>query len=397
MGILETREVRISHRFDDAKWLRMKNRPKMPQTSQLRCVDLFAGGGGMTLGVMEACRRMGLGHVIEWANEWDEDALSIFKKNLKPKEASSLDICDVFDGDHELKGKNRITPLTTREGEFIDKFPNTIKPDLLTGGPPCQGHSNLNNHTRRDDPRNHLYFRMIRAAQVLDPNVIMIENVAEVVHSKQNVIQKSSNILKKMGYYVDDMIVRGVELGVPQNRKRHFLLASKKSKPDFSILDEYKVNAPRTLRWAIYDLKNIDRETAHPFDTPAAASTENVMRMTWLVENDEYNLPDSLRPDCHRLKEHTYKIVYGRMRWDEPSSTIFTGFRCNGRGRFTHPDALPGRALTSHEGARIQTFPDWFSFEGHKITTMSKVIGNALPPLLSMHVSHLLIRSMLKD
>ena len=85
------------------------------------------------------------------------------------------------------------------------------------------------------------------------------------------------------------------------------------------------------------------------------------------------------------------------MKWDEPSPTITAGFRCNGRGRFTHPSAKPGRPLTPHEGARIQTFPDWFSFDTHNLTTMTKAIGNAVPPLLAMHVANVAIQALGND
>ncbi|MEL0101230.1 MAG: DNA cytosine methyltransferase, partial [Euryarchaeota archaeon] len=107
---------------------------------------------------------------------------------------------------------------------------------------------------------------------------------------------------------------------------------------------------------------------------------------------NKWDLPNHLRPVCHQ-NGHNYPAVYGRMKWDEPSSTITAGFRSNGQGRFTHPSAKPGRPLTPHEAARIQTFPDWFSFDGHRPTTMAKTIGNAVPPLLAMYVAFVAIKS----
>ncbi len=79
--------------------------------------------------------------------------------------------------------------------------------------------------------------------------------------------------------------------------------------------------------------------------------------MKWLIDNDEFELPNHLRPDCHK-EGHSYPAVYGRMYPDRPADTISTGFASNGQGRFTHPWAKPGRTITPHEAAAIQSFPD---------------------------------------
>ena len=150
----------------------------------------------------------------------------------------------------------------------------------------------------------------------------------------------------------------------------------------------------RTLHWAIGDLVD-DYNQNDTYNTPANSSAENRMRMKWLIDNNEWNLPNHLRPKCHQ-NGHNYPAVYGRMKWDEPASTITAGFGSNGQGRFTHPSAKPGRPLTPHEAARIQTFPDWFRFDRHKRSTMSKTIGNAVPPLLAMHVANVVIQSIIE-
>ena len=80
------------------------------------------------------------------------------------------------------------------------------------------------------------------------------------------------------------------------------------------------------------------------------------------------------------------------MRWDEPCSTITRGFGSTGQGRFMHPSAYPGRTLTPHEAARVQTFPDWFDFGGHLRGTMSKTIGNAVPPLIGEVIGNQIVK-----
>ncbi|MDO8943143.1 MAG: DNA cytosine methyltransferase, partial [Desulfobacterales bacterium] len=101
----------------------------------------------------------------------------------------------------------------------------------------------------------------------------------------------------------------------------------------------------------------------------------------YLLAKGEYDLPNHMRPKCHQ-GEHSYKSMYGRLAWNQPAQTITSGFGSIGQGRYMHPDLL--RALTPHEAARIQGFPDYFDFG--KATTRSALatmIGNAVPPQLS--------------
>ena len=370
---------------DDLKWLRRKTRPASTFNEVIRSVDIFSGCGGLTLGVSEACRRMALGHSVEMASEMDSRILGIFKDNFAPTLSLEGDIRDYFDGDVSNPS------LTDSESLLIADNPGIIDPELLVGGAPCQGHSDLNNHSRRNDPRNSLYFSMIRATRVIRPKAVIIENVQTVTSSKEKVVERSIKLLEKLGYRVSHGVIKAEEFGVPQLRRRHFLVASLGSKPDFSILDEYRRIRVRNLRTALYGLES-SYDEGDLFNSSAKSSERNRERMTWLLENDEYDLPNSERPPCHQ-NGHNYPAVYGRMRWDVPAHTITAGFGSNGQGRFMHPD-FP-RTLTPHEAARVQTFPDWFDFSGHNglRKTLSKSIGNAVPPLLAMYVAHVALLS----
>ena len=97
--------------------------------------------------------------------------------------------------------------------------------DILIAGPPCQGHSNLNNHSRRDDPRNNLYLSVAAYAALLRPKYIAIENVQTVIHDKASVVNRTKSLLTSLGYLIDEITINGTEIGLPQTRKRHFLLA----------------------------------------------------------------------------------------------------------------------------------------------------------------------------
>ena len=326
----------------------------------------------MSIGLQEAARRRHLRLEVPLAVDSDEAVVSLYKANLPEAKAKVGDVAAWFDG--ELG-----SPLT-----FIErKTKETVgSVDVLLGGPPCQGHSDLNNHTRRNDPKNALYLRMARAAEVLQPKLVVVENVAPVQRDKAGVVQATKDALSEAGYEVAGQVLDLCRVGVPQRRRRYVLLAS--ALPAISPakilerLDKSK-HPDRTVDWAITDLAELEAKTV--YDTPGHASEENLRRIQYLFEHRCYDLPNSERPECHRDGDHSYVSMYGRLRWDKPAQTITTGFGSMGQGRYVHPGQR--RTITPHEAARLQTFPDWFDFGGatHR-SVLAKVIGNAVPPLL---------------
>jgi DNA (cytosine-5)-methyltransferase 1 len=112
-------------------------------------------------------------------------------------------------------------------------------------------------------------------------------------------------------------------------------------------------------------------------------SAENQARIDYLFDRDIYDLPNDVRPDCHK-NGHSYPSVYGRLDWDKPSQTITTGFNSPGRGRYIHPSQR--RVITAREAARIQGFPDNFVFmPNDQVPSRSllyKWIGDAVPTWL---------------
>ncbi|MCS7295093.1 MAG: DNA cytosine methyltransferase, partial [Dehalococcoidia bacterium] len=159
-------------------------------------------------------------------------------------------------------------------------------------------------------------------------------------------------------------------------------IASRLGSPRSETLQALVKRPAPDLRWAIADLETI---RSCPLDVPAVPSPENRRRIDYLFDQDLYELPDEIRPQCHR-DGHSYPSVYGRLRWEEPSGTITTGFMSMGRGRFVHPSQR--RTLTPHEAARIQGFPDDFIFITDPLhppsrSSLAKWIGDAVPPPLA--------------
>lgn len=369
----------------DAQFITMASRPAYESlTPRLRVADLFCGGGGLSLGFAEAAKRIGRGIEIVAAVEQDTDAADVYELNFPGATVTRDDVAAIFDG---AAGE----PATVSESELSAEIG---KVDILLAGPPCQGHSDLNNHTRRDDHRNGLYVRVARAAEILSPRAVLIENVPAVHHDIAGSVQAASRVLEKAGYRVATAVLDLTELGVPQRRRRHLLLALRDQRIDPSAILGTTIaccdHKARDVAWAIRDLLGT-REATGP-NAPSIATAVNQKRMHWLVDNDKYDLPNKRRPLCHH-DDHSYVSMYGRLRWDAPAQTITTGYGSMGQGRYVHP--AEARTITPHEAARLQTLPDFFDLGAKKKRgTWAHVIGNAVPPLLGVHVGTSLLSAL---
>lgn len=369
---------------NDAIFLRSPKPVLRRLRGELRVVDLFSGCGGLTLGVEEAARLAGRALVVRLAVELDPPIAKVFATNFSPAIGSGAsNVTDWFD---RVFG----APLSLLERRTRKSIGAV---DLLIGGPPCQGHSTLNNHTRGDDPKNALYLTMVRAAEVLRPRALIVENVPALERDSARTLDLAVEQLGLLGYKVDHGIVSVAELGVPQLRKRHMLLAHAEARPDLEAAINQAHAPRRTLRWAIGDL--VARHGATPFDSASMLSRENLKRARYLLREGRFDLPNSKRPPCQR-DAHKYKSMYGRLSWTRPAQTITTGFGSPGQGRYLHPSQP--RAITPHEAARIQFFPDWYDFSSmrHHLH-LARAIGNAVPPklafVMALHVLSLDARS----
>jgi DNA (cytosine-5)-methyltransferase 1 len=334
---------------------------------EVRVADIFSGCGGLSLGAMEACRAVGRRFTSVLALDNDERCVAVYKDNFHCKFACKNDIAQILDG--RLGSKP-----TPNEREFLKRVRNVT---ILLAGPPCQGNSDLNNHTRRDDPRNVLYERVARFVELVRPQHVLIENVPSVVHGKEKAVQRSVTALRRLGYSVDSDIVDLSTIGVPQTRKRHVVVASM-SKGLFikEVVRQSRVAYAYSVRWAIGDLQQ--ERPSGTFTRPSRHTAQNARRIRLLHEKDLYELPNRFRPECHKNGGHSYKSMYGRLTLDEPAQTITSGFVSPGQGRFIHPTQM--RTLTPHEAARLQLFPDFFDFSAvQSRTSLASMIGNAAP------------------
>jgi DNA (cytosine-5)-methyltransferase 1 len=333
----------------------------VPET--LRTIDLFSGAGGLALGFHLA----DLGFVPILAVEIEPAAARTFKVNFG---------CDVIDA-----------PIQT-----VDRFPDA---DIIIGGPPCQGFSPLGRD--RDDASrtllNSLWKEYVRAVRQVMPRAFVIENVPEFLKSEQFATLlrtlKRDRQLKRYKYKYG--VLNAQDYGVPQRRKRGVFIACLDREPDWppppTHGPESEQETPyRTVRDAIGDLPRKPTGTdLHIGRNPRPESIERYKAVP--AGGNRFDLarnrPD-LTPRCWANKPTGTTDVFGRLWWDRPALTIRTEFFKPEKGRFLHPTA--NRPITHREAARLQTFPDWFVFEGSKIE-IAKQIGNAVPPQLACELA----------
>lgn len=362
----------------------------------IRIADLFCGAGGLSYGVKVALEQLHFEPRFELAADHDAEALEVFARNMQPKVTLGKNVGSLLD--YHIEGK-AVGARFSYEPEVIDFDLSRQygRIDMLVAGPPCQGHSNLNNHTRRTDPKNSLYLTVPAFAVALNIPVVIIENIPEVENDHTGVLATALALLKSKDYKVEVRKLKGIDHGLAQTRTRLFVLASKVAPPMDGLVVPATKRPARPVSWAINDL--IDANGPSLFDQPSVLDENNARRVAWLHENEKYDLPNEERPDCHK-EGHTYKSVYGRMYWDQPAGTITSGFSVPGRGRFIH--SLRHRTLTPHEAARIQGIPDSFQFQTRLGEVplkayLTKMIGNAVPPIFGQICTFCLANSLIRE
>ena len=327
------------------------------QGPKVYAVDLFCGAGGLTHGLMKAGVDVRLGVDIDPACEYPYTANNNAKFLLKSVEALES---------HELQSHYR---------------KNGIK--LLAGCAPCQTFSTYNQKATETDKRWWLLLQFSRLVDELSPDLVTMENVPRLV--EQNVFGEFVENLETRGYSVAYEVVNCADYGVPQQRNRLVLLASKLGPIKLQSPAEFG-KRPITVKEAIGNLPPLKAGTSHPKDSlhqSSALSEVNMRRIRASKPGGSWrDWPKELVAACHKKKSgKTYRSVYGRMVWEGPAPTVTTQFFGFGNGRFGHPEQ--DRAISLREGAIIQSFPPDYEFlaPGKQVCQKSigRLIGNAVP------------------
>lgn len=343
--------------------------------NQWRAISLFSGAGGCSLGFRDA------GVKILAAFDNSESAIDTYNLNFGANMCRNVDLatCDFY----KLRDS-----LNLVRGEL----------DLIIGGPPCQGFTTAGNRFW-DDPRNKLVQNYAHALEAFYPRWFMMENVEGILTTaKGSYIIECIKKMISLGYAVSLKKFYMQEYGIPQRRKRVIIVGNREGK-QFSFPKPIEIasgsiykESSFTLRSAIGDLENHSRpEIDHIIKEETGIQLERISAL--LVGQTMRDLPERLQHDsfkrrsARRVCDGTPTEKRGgapsglkRLSYDEPCLTITSA----APSEFVHP--TQNRMLTIRECARVQTFPDSFTFCG---TDSQKIlqIGNAIPPLFASQMA----------
>ena len=351
----------------------IKMRNQTTNATKFTCIDSFCGAGGLGLGLKQA------GYNILLSFDIDQICIDTINANKKyfGHPAESADISDMLNG--ELLKKCNL-----ERGELF----------LLAGGPPCQGFS-IQRRGSDIDKRNELVLKYGKLIEELYPMYFVMENVTGIAGKRgKTILQQLIEDVEKIGYTVHIKLLDAQDYGVPQRRKRYFIVGERKD-----LGEHYEYPHPldyrRTVRDVIGDLPSPpDDGTDYPdisLHRRDRLSPLNLKRMKSLKEGQgRDDLPMELRADCHKIDSSVigFRNVYGRMVWDDVAPTITARFDSFTRGQFGHP--VQNRSISLREGALLQCFPMDFVFTGNKVD-IARQIGNAVPPLLAKQIGKSII------
>jgi len=337
------------------------------------CVDLFAGAGGFSLGAIKA------GYEVRAAIEHSRHAAATYRKQIR--NASGRKVAVFEENILELDPYDVMSEAGLLEGQC----------DLLLGGPPCQGFSSHRlGDTGVDDPRNALVLRYFAFVRAIRPKMFLLENVPGMLQPKHaDYLQTFLRSARKQGYNVfDPVVVNAQDYGVPQSRKRVFILGYDPTRLDFNLEwpprsthgDPAKVTtSDNLLAWRTAADAFVSTVAGDPNDVHMSHSPELVETFRSTPPNGGSRHQSNRVLACH-ARHDGHRDVYGRIDPSKPSPTMTTACINPSKGRFVHPTEHHG--ITARQAARLQTFPDDFVFEGG-LMAAGMQIGNAVPVQLA--------------
>ncbi len=325
---------------------------------KINAIDLFCGAGGLAHGLQKSGIDVKLGIDIDPACKYPFEVNNKAKFLLK----SVVDL---------------------KKDDIEQHYDVNCSFKLLAGCAPCQTFSTYNAKACKTDNRWWLLLEFSRLVKETLPDLVTMENVPGL--EKQEVFQRFVLDLKTKGYYVDHKVVNAADYGLPQNRKRLVLLASKLG--EISLLEPKQLRVRKqTVRTAISKLPPLQAGEVYekdPLHQCSLLSDLNTRRIKNSVPGGTWeDWPKDLRANCHKKDTgKTFKGVYGRMEWDKPAPTMTTQFIGFGNGRFGHPEQ--DRAISLREGAIFQGFPKNYKFVPKNVPIekgkIARMIGNAVP------------------
>lgn len=350
--------------------LNSKRKGRLPR---IEVVDLFCGIGGLSYGMkskgLKILAGFDLDQTCQYAYEANTGA-KFFYRDIKTVTADD------------------ILPLYSK---------NSIK--VLAGCAPCQPFSSYAYKNKKKDPNKYdLLYEFGRLVKEVHPDIVTMENVPSIFFfDLKTVFPDFVATLQSENYHVSYQLVYCPKYGIPQTRRRLVLLASRIGGIDL-IPATHDKGSYVSVRETIGNLPPLKAGEICPTDSLhqcRALSPLNLERIKATPYGGGWkDWPEDLRLECHKKEGgKTYSSVYGRMVWDEPAPTMTTQCTSIGSGRFGHPEQ--DRAISAREAALLQSFPMSYRFfpneQSVSLTTISRYIGNAVPPKLGEVIAESII------
>lgn len=324
----------------------------------VQAIDLFCGAGGLTCGLKKAGVKVRLGVDVDPACKY-------------PYEYNNNATCLLKDV-REIKA-----------AELAAHFAPGDSIRLIAGCAPCQTFSTYNQKADKTDSRWWLLQEFQRVVGELLPELVTMENVPGL--ADHAVFEEFLGFLGKADYRVAHQVVKCADYGIPQQRERLVVIASRLGEIKLLPPSHFKKRT-QTVRDALAGLPALGAggiDKLDPIHQTSDLSPLNLKRIRASKPGGTWrDWPNELVAKCHRKKTgKTYPGVYGRMSWEEPAPTITTQFFGFGNGRFGHPEQ--DRAISLREGAILQSFPRTYRFTHPDkpiyMKAIGRLVGNAVP------------------
>jgi len=353
----------------------MSRKPDRP----LKAVDFFCGAGGMTCGMMQA------GIEVLAGIDIDPSCKETYENNNAPSKFIEEDVIS-------------LTPERLVELTGIRRGDDSL---IFIGCSPCQYWTKIRTTKDKSEKTKNLLEGFREFVHLFRPGYIVVENVPGLYKKRDdNILGKFLESLEGEPYNIlHNNVINTIRYGVPQNRERYLLIASRVVSA--VELPEFENIKSLTVRNFIGPDNGFDPIPAgHKDDsdfrhTSANLSDRNLrrLRLTKPDGGTRYGWKDDpeLQIPTYKGKDEYFRNVYGRMFWDRPAPTITTKFHSLSNGRFGHPEE--NRAISLREGATLQTFPKDYKFFGSSIGSISRQIGNAVPPEFARRIGCAIVQS----
>lgn len=333
------------------------------QLPDLKAIDFFCGGGGMTCGL----RLSGIKVVA--GVDFDASVGKTYEANNPGSIFIHSDI------------------KRLRSNFFERHFAISRNDDhlILVGCSPCQFYSIINTDHSKAEKSKNLLNSFARFVDYYRPGYVLVENVPGIVTNKESILPAFLKKLKQMGYAnCVYKIVDMSQYGVPQSRKRFSLIASRLSKPVSLPIPDSHIAVLGDFLGESNGFPKIPagHKDKTSFEHTCAGLSEKSIQRLRLTPHDGgsrlawAHLPE-LQLKCYEGKDDCFNDNYGRMWWQRPAPTITTRFYGVSNGRFAHPEE--DRAISIREGATLQTFPKDYVFLTDSMAGAARMIGNAVP------------------